>query len=83
MDLVRSGGLRVYQAPDLRVHVLNAALLETARGIRLAKEKGSRKVDAAVALAMAVYAALLAPRGMPNVRWLGETEDLEPGWTGV
>ena len=32
-------------------------MIETTRGIRLAKEKASKKIDAAVALAMAVYGA--------------------------
>jgi len=57
LDQVRSRGLRVYQAPDLKEHVLNAVLVETARGIRLAKEKSSKKIDGAVALAMALWSA--------------------------
>lgn len=56
-DAITAGTLRVYNAPDLRVHVLNAVAVESARGWRLAKEKASRKVDAAVALAMAVEAS--------------------------
>jgi len=35
-------GLRVYNAPNLRTDVLNAASVETSRGIRLSKEKQSR-----------------------------------------
>ena len=37
--------LRLYEAPDLRQHVLNAASVETSRGFRLAKEKQSMKID--------------------------------------
>ena len=38
-------------------HVLNAQAKETDRGIRLVKEHHSRKIDAAIALAMAVAEA--------------------------
>jgi hypothetical protein len=55
LDLVRSGGLVTYRAADLREQVLNAVMLETPRGIRLAKEKARRKIDGAVALAMACW----------------------------
>src|SRR6266550_2250038 len=44
--------LRLYDAPDLRQHVLNAASVETSRGFRLAKEKQSLKIDGAVALSL-------------------------------
>jgi phage terminase large subunit-like protein len=43
---------------DLREHVLNAVSVETARGIRLAKEKQSLKIDGCVALSFAVLAAV-------------------------
>ena len=56
LDRIRSGSLLVYRAPDLREHILNAVMIETGRGIRLAKERGSKKIDAAVALAMACWA---------------------------
>ena len=49
--------LKLYDAPDLRQHVLNAASVETSRGFRLAKEKQSLKIDAAVALSFACVAA--------------------------
>jgi phage terminase large subunit-like protein len=44
--------------PTLTEHVLNAVAVETPRGFRLAKEKTSRKVDAAVALSMAHHGAI-------------------------
>lgn len=74
LDQVRSRGLRVYRAPDLRQQVLNAVLVETSRGLRLAKEKGSKKIDGAVALAMAIYGAVSVPisggdGGLPGI-WL-------------
>ena len=50
--------LSLYNAPDLREHVLNAVSVETPRGIRLSKQKTSNKIDAAVALSFAVLAAV-------------------------
>jgi hypothetical protein len=50
--------IRLYNAPDLREHVLNAVSIETPRGIRLSKQKTSRKIDGAVALSFAVLAAV-------------------------
>ena len=43
--------------PTLTEHVSNAVAVETPRGFRLAKEKTSRKIDAAVALSMVNYGA--------------------------
>jgi hypothetical protein len=43
--------------PVLTEHVLNAVAVETPRGFRLAKEKTSRKIDAAVALSMSHHTA--------------------------
>jgi phage terminase large subunit-like protein len=43
--------------PTLTEHVQNAVAIETPRGFRLAKEKTSRKIDAAVALSMAHHVA--------------------------
>ena len=38
--------LRLYDAPDLRQHVLNAASVETSRGFRLAKESRVSRLTA-------------------------------------
>ena len=43
--------------PVLTEHVLAAVAQETVRGLRLSKEKASRKIDACVALSMANHAA--------------------------
>jgi phage terminase large subunit-like protein len=51
-------GIRFYNAPDLRTHVLNAVSIETPRGIRRSKQKTSNKIDGAVALSFAVLAAV-------------------------
>jgi phage terminase large subunit-like protein len=54
-DVIRQGRLRVYSGADeLKQYVLNARAKETERGIRLVKQTQGRKIDAAIALAMAV-----------------------------
>ena len=50
--------IRLYNAPDLRQHVLNAVSVETPREIRLAKQKTSNKIDGCVALSFAVLASV-------------------------
>jgi phage terminase large subunit-like protein len=67
--------IRLYEAADLRQHVLNAASVETSRGFRLAKEKGSLKIDGAVALSFACAAAsqVNKPAVLPAHVKLGES----------
>jgi hypothetical protein len=57
-NAIISGQVRHYRSPDLDEAVRNAIIVETPRGIRLAKEKASRKIDPLVALSMANSAAL-------------------------
>lgn len=57
-DAIISKAIRHYNDPTLNEHISNAVAVETPRGFRLAKEKTSRKIDAAVALSMAHYGAL-------------------------
>jgi len=56
-DAILSGGLAHNGDSTLTEHVLNAVAVETPRGLRLAKEKAGRKIDAAVALSMAHHIA--------------------------
>lgn len=57
-SVLTTKGIRLYKAPDLREHVLNAVSVETPRGIRLSKQKTSNKIHEAVALSFAVLAAI-------------------------
>ena len=57
-ELIKSGGLVVYPADDLRLAVSRTIALETPRGLRLAKEKTSHKIDVVIALAMAALHAV-------------------------
>ena len=58
-----SQSLAHYGEPVLGEHVLNAVAVETPRGFRLAKEKTTLKIDAAVALSMAHHTALELLKG--------------------
>ncbi len=54
-DAIMGRSIHHYGDPTLSEHVKNAVALETPRGFRLAKERTSLKIDAAVALSMAHY----------------------------
>ena len=58
--LIKNKNIVSYPDNELQAHVTNATGVETARGFRIAKEKASKKIDLAVALAMACCAALQA-----------------------
>ena len=72
-DDIVSGQIRHCNNPELNEAVNNAVALETPRGIRLAKEKTSKKIDACVALSMAHYAAVI--KFVPDVS--GSIDDWE------
>jgi len=57
-DAIVSRALRHFGDPVLTEHINNAVAIETPRGFRLAKERTTRKIDAAVALSMAHFGAL-------------------------
>jgi phage terminase large subunit-like protein len=65
-SLIKGKNLVAYTDADMRAHVTNATGVETARGFRIAKEKASKKIDLAVALAMACCAALQAGKPVTN-----------------
>jgi phage terminase large subunit-like protein len=71
-SLVRDGNLIAYKSPELREHILNAVGIETGSGVRMVKGKSSRKIDAAIALGMALVSAVEAgpkvfdPRAVPT-----------------
>jgi len=66
-DLVRDKNIRLYANEDLREHLVNAVVVESPRGWRLAKDKTSKKIDAAVALAMALVALQEHPEGFDPI----------------
>ena len=57
-DAIISRTIKHPNHPTLNEHMRNAVANETPRGFRLAKEKTTMKIDAAVALSMAHHGAL-------------------------
>jgi hypothetical protein len=57
-DAIIGRTLAHHNDPVLTEHVQNAVAVETTRGFRLAKEKTTRKIDAAVALSMAHHGTI-------------------------
>lgn len=69
LELLRSGSLVLYPSDELREQALNATLVESAHGLRIAKERASKKIDSLVALAMACTAAVAEPQLAPAQLW--------------
>jgi len=57
-ELIHSQNLRLYANATLRQHILSASTKEHAQGLRLVKSNRAKKIDAAIALAMCVEAAM-------------------------
>jgi hypothetical protein len=60
-DAIKHKTLKLYQDGELRKEACFAIGKETPRGMRIVKEKASHKIDAIVALAMAMLGASSAP----------------------
>src|SRR5262249_50014452 len=56
------GGIAFYPDPDIRLAISRTIAIETPRGIRLAKDKSSHKIDVIIATAMAAQAAVTGQR---------------------
>jgi phage terminase large subunit-like protein len=72
-DLIESQGIILYPDEQMRLAVSRAIAIETPRGWRIGKEKGSHKIDIVVALGMACLAAVKAQGGSNydrSYRWV-------------
>ena len=79
-ELFEARTIALYPAPDIRLAISRAVAIETSRGWRIGKDKGTHKIDVVVALAMASYAAVKGG-GKPFYNldgFLGEQEQLDP-----
>ncbi|HUT30924.1 MAG TPA: terminase TerL endonuclease subunit [Sedimentisphaerales bacterium] len=56
--LIVGGKLELYESAELRTHLKNCTAKETGRGMRIVKSGQSKKIDLAVALAIAVACAV-------------------------
>jgi len=64
-EVLTGRNLTIYPAEDLRTQALGTVAVEGLRGWRVAKERASKKIDAIVALSMAIVAALEDGRSEP------------------
>lgn len=62
-DAIIGRNIHHFNHSELNDHIINAVAIETGRRFRLAKEKSSKKIDAAVALSMALHGARDHPQG--------------------
>lgn len=85
-DALISRTLRHYGDPVLDEHIRNAVAIETPRGFRLAKERTTRKIDAAVALSMAHYGATQLQKAFGELKYIDDpfyyTQLMPEGMTG-
>jgi len=78
--LLKSDSIILYPDDVVRRHLLSAAVKECSRGWRLVKQKQSKKIDLAIALAMACQAAVdifLAPTVEPEIVEIGTYYDMD------
>ena len=80
-DAVIGRAIRHYGDPDLDEHIRNAVALETPRGMRIAKEKTSQKIDAAVAASMSHHGALTFQKAAGSATFIVDPfgDDWPPG----
>ncbi len=59
-DLIKNKKLSFYESETIRESLINCKVVYSSRGWRIVKKSGTKKIDLAIALAMAVYRANLA-----------------------
>jgi phage terminase large subunit-like protein len=80
-DLIESRAMVLYSDDAMRLAVSRAVAIETPRGWRIGKEKGSFKIDSVVALAMSAYAAVQSqaePFFDRTYGWVSESNQTDP-----
>lgn len=77
-QLIKSGTLKLYQANDLKKHVQNASIKESAKGFQIVKAAPSKKIDLCISLAMCCHACCKQPINEGGAVYLG---DVSP-WRG-
>lgn len=85
-ELLKSGNLEAYPDADLRRALQNAVVVESSRGMKIAKEKTANKIDLAVALAISALGSVECFAFTPEegTVWIdprtGDLVDVEPLW---
>ena len=81
-SLIKGKNIIAYPDSDIRTHVLNAVGIETPRGFRIAKEKTSKKIDLASAMASACNQPWTVPvREIPPPETSSSLPFVGHGWS--
>jgi len=82
-DLIRGKNIGFYQSEEVRLSLINCKVVYSSRGWRIVKKSGTKKIDLAVALAMASYGAVIAPEELESIiegRGVGKRPSAEQDW---
>ncbi len=60
-NLLKSQGINFYESEEIRLSLINCKVIYSGRGWRIVKKSGTKKIDLAIALAMASYGAITTP----------------------
>jgi len=60
-NLIKGQGISFYESEEIRLSLINCKVVYSGRGWRIVKKSGTKKIDLAIALAMASYGAVIAP----------------------
>jgi len=82
-DLIRGKNIGFYQSEEIRLSLINCKVIYSNRGWRIVKKSGTKKIDLAIALAMASYGAVIAPEELDSIiegRGAGKRPSAEQDW---
>jgi len=82
-DLIKSKRISFYQSEELRESMINCKVVYSSRGWRIVKKSGTKKIDLAIALAMASYGAVVSPEEQESViegKGAGKRASAEQDW---
>jgi len=74
-NLIKSQGITFYESEEIRLSLINCRVFYSGRGWRIVKKSGTKKIDLAIALAMASYGAVTAPEGLTLKEFEKEIEE--------
>jgi len=84
-DLIKSRKINFYESETVRQSLINCKVTYSNRGWRIVKKSGTKKIDLAIALAMACYRANIASTDSGiRIRAIGGSEEEgSEGWQAV
>jgi phage terminase large subunit-like protein len=74
-NLIKNQGISFYESEEIRLSLINCKVIYSTRGWRIVKKSGTKKIDLAIALAMACYGAVTAPEGSDTEKLLDDMSE--------